>query len=83
MLTLCFNIHNYQTVSSSISKTFKPSYRTDSYKKTSVAVGGVNCWNKAQHQLSILPLKASSRTNTKSLLTENASANINEQVILW
>ena len=30
----CSNIHNYDTVSSSADKLFKPSYRTDSYGKT-------------------------------------------------
>ena len=33
--TFCYDVHNYQTVSSTTNKMFKPSYRTDSYRKNS------------------------------------------------
>ena len=31
--TFCYDVHNYQTVSSTTNKMFKPAYRTDSYRK--------------------------------------------------
>lgn len=36
--TFCYYIHNYKTVSSFAGKSFKPSFRTNSYRKTSVTV---------------------------------------------
>ena len=47
----CSDIHNYDTVSSSADKLFKPSYRTDSYGKNSVIIGANNYWNKTQNIL--------------------------------
>ena len=67
-LIFCSNIHNYQKVSSTADKIFKPSYRTDSYGKNSVTIGAINSWNKTQHQLSNLSLKTFSPTKIKSLL---------------
>ena len=55
--TFCSDIHNYQTVSSTSDKIFKPSYRTDFFRKTSVAIVAINSWNKTQHQFSNLSLK--------------------------
>ena len=31
--TFCYDVHNYETVSSTTTKMFKPSYRTDSHRK--------------------------------------------------
>ena len=53
----CSDDHNYQTVSSTADKIFKPSYRTDSYGKNSITIGVINSWNKTQHQFSNLSLK--------------------------
>ena len=38
----CTDVHNYETVSSSADKIFKPSYRTDSYGKKSITLGAIN-----------------------------------------
>ena len=51
-------IHNYNTVSSSTYKLFKPSYRTDSYSKNSVIISAINCWNKTQNILDGQSLKS-------------------------
>ena len=67
-LTFCSEIHNYQTISSTADKTFKQSYRTDSYGKNSITIGAINSWNKTQHQFSNLSLKTYSPTKIKSLL---------------
>ena len=58
----CFDVHNYQTVSSTSDKIFKPSYRTDSYGKNSITIGAIISWNKTQHQFSNLSLKTYSST---------------------
>ena len=42
----CSEIHNYETVSWWTDKLFKPSYRADSYGKSSIIVSAINCWNK-------------------------------------
>ena len=39
--TFCYDVHNYQTVSSSTNKMFKPSHRTDSYRKNSIVIGNL------------------------------------------
>ena len=44
----CSDIYNYDTVSSSADKLFKPSYRTDLYGKNSVIIDAINCCNKLQ-----------------------------------
>ena len=54
----CSEIHNYNTVSSSTDKLFKPSYRTDSYGKNSVIISAINCWNKTQNILDGQSLKS-------------------------
>ena len=51
------DVHNYQTVSPTADKIFKPSYRTDSYGKYSVTIGAINSWNKIQHQFINLSLE--------------------------
>ena len=66
--TFCSDLHNYHTVSSTADKIFKPSHRTNSYGKNSIALGGINSWNKTQHQFSDLSLKTFSPTKIKSLL---------------
>ena len=66
--TFCSDVHNYQTVSFTADKIFKPSYRTDSYGKNSIAIGAINSWNNTQHKFSNLSLKTYSPTKIKSLL---------------
>ena len=39
--TFCYDAHNYQTVSSTTDKMFKPSYRTNSYGKSSITIGNL------------------------------------------
>ena len=63
--TFCSNVHNYQTVSSTADKIFKPSYRTDSCGKNSISIGAINSWNKTQHQFSHLSLKIYSQPKLK------------------
>ena len=41
-LAFCSDVHNYQTVSSTADKIFKPSYKTDSYGKKSITIGAIN-----------------------------------------
>ena len=43
--TFCSEVRNYQTISSTADKIFKPSYRTDSYGKKSITIGAINSWN--------------------------------------
>ena len=64
----CSDVYNYQTLSSTAYKIFKPSYRTDSYGKNPITIGAINSWNKTQHQFSNLSLKTFSPTKIKSLL---------------
>ena len=42
----CSEIHNYDTVLSSIDKSFKPFCRTDSFGKNSIITSAINCWKK-------------------------------------
>ena len=65
--TFCSDIHNYQTVSSTSDKIFKPSYRRNSFGKNSIIIGAINSRNKTQHQFSNLSLKTYSPTKIKSL----------------
>ena len=70
----CSDFHNYHTVSSIADKIFKPSYRSDSYGKNSITLGGaINSWNKTQHQFSDLSLKTISPNKTISLLIEKCT----------
>ena len=64
----CSDVHNYETVSSTADKIFKPSYRTDSYEKNSITIPAINSCNKTQHQFSNLSLKTYRPTKIKSLL---------------
>ena len=73
--TFCPDVHNYQTVSSSPDKIFKPSYKTDCYRKNSITRGVINCSKKTQNQFSNLPLKTYSQTKTKSLQSKNCLEN--------
>ena len=63
-------IHNYNTVSLSTDKLFKPSYRTDSYGKTSVITSAINCWNKTQNILDGQSLKSLYLSKIKNILTK-------------
>ena len=65
--TFCSDVHNYQTVSSTADKIFKPPYRTDSYGKNSITIGTINSWNNTQHQFGNLSLKTYSPTKIKNL----------------
>ena len=67
--TFCSDVHNYQTVSSTSDKIFKPSYRTDSFGKNSITIGAINSWNKTQYQFRNLSLKTFSPSKIKSLLS--------------
>ena len=66
----CSEIHNYNTVSSSTDKLFKPMYRTDSYGKNSVIISAINCWNKTQNILDGQSLKSLYPSKIKSILTK-------------
>ena len=41
-LTLCSDIHNYNTAASSKHKLFKPSFRTNLYGKNSITISAIN-----------------------------------------
>ena len=73
--TFCSDFHSYKTVSYTADKIFKPSYRTDSYRKNSITVGAINSWNKTQHQFSNLLLKTYSPTKIKCLLFKKCNEN--------
>ena len=64
---LCSGVHNYQTVSSTPDKIFKPSHKTDSFRKISITIGAINSINKTQYQFCNLSLKTYSPSNIKSL----------------
>ena len=66
--TFSSDLRNYQTVSSTADKIFKPSCRTDSSGKNSITIGAINSWDKSQSQFSNLLLKTYSPTKIKSLL---------------
>ena len=70
-------IHNYNTVSLSTYKLFKPSYRTDSYGKNSVIISAINCWNKTQNILDGQSLKSLYPSKIKNILTKRSSTNTN------
>ena len=73
--TFCSDVHNYQTVSSTTDKIFKPSYRTDSFRKSLVTIGAINSQNKTQHQFSNLSAKTYSPTEIKSLTSKKCLEN--------
>ena len=66
----CLENHNYDTVSSSTNKLFKPSCRTDSYGKNSIIVSAINCWNKTQNMLRGQSLKSLHSTKIKNILAQ-------------
>ena len=76
--TFCSDVHNYQTVSSTADKIFKPSYRTDSYGRNSFTIGAINSWNETQHQFSNLSLIALPKL--KVFFLKNVLKTINEEV---
>ena len=49
LFLFCSEIHIYNAVLSSTEKLFKPSYRNDSYVKSSVFRSAINCCNKTQN----------------------------------
>ena len=63
----CSEIHNYNTVSSSTDKLFKPSYRTDSNGKNFVIISAINCWNKTQNMPEGQSLKSLYLTKIKNI----------------
>ena len=42
--TFCSDVTNYQTVSSTSDKIFKPSHRTDSFGKKLITIGAIKAW---------------------------------------
>ena len=71
--TSCSDVHNYQTVSSTTDKTFKPSQILS--EKNPVTIAAINSWNKTQHQFGNLSLKTYSPTKIKSLISEKCIEN--------
>ena len=69
-LIFCSDIHKYDTVSSSTDKLLKSSYRTDSYGRSSVIIGAINCWNKMQNILMNQSLKSLNPNKIKTILTK-------------
>ena len=63
-------IQNYDIVSSSTDKLFKPSYRTGSNSKNSIIVSANSCWNKTQNMLGGQSLKSLHPTKIKNILTQ-------------
>ena len=70
------DIHNYQTVSSTSNKTFKPSYRTDSFGKKWIALGDINSWNKTEH----INIKHIAQAKLKVYFLKNTLKTIDEEV---
>ena len=67
----CPNIHNYQAISSSIGKIFKPSYRTDWYGKIqSILVPLIVAIKISIILVYTLLLETNSSTEIKSLLND-------------
>ena len=66
----CSEIHNYDAVSSSTGKLFKPSYRTASYGKNYIIVSANNCWNKTQNMLGGQSFKSHHPTRIKNILAQ-------------
>ena len=70
LFIFCSEIHNYNTVSLSTDKLFKPLYRTDSYSKNSVIINAINCWNKTQNMVEGQSVKSLYQTKIKDILTK-------------
>ena len=73
--TFCSDVHNYQTVSSTSDKIFKPSSRADTFRKNSITIGAINSSNKTQYQFCNLSLKTYSPSKIKSLLCKKCIGN--------
>ena len=73
--TFCSDVRNYQIVSSTSDKMFKPLYRTDSFGKNSKTIGAIIRCNQTPHQFSNLSLKTYSATKIKSLLSKKCIKN--------
>ena len=80
LFTFCSDVQNYQTVSSTSDKIFKPSFRTDSFEKYSITIGAINSWNKIQYQFRYLSLKTYSPSKLKGYSLKNTFQTINEEV---
>ena len=63
-------IHNYDIVSLSTDKFFKPFYKTDSFGKDFINVNAINYWNKMQNILGDHPLKSLNPTKIQSIFTQ-------------
>ena len=64
-----FDIHNCNTDTSAC-KLFKPWFRTNIYRKTSVTISAVNAWNKIQTAFGDTILKNLTTTKIKTLPTK-------------
>ena len=80
LFTFCSDVQNYQTVSSTSDKIFKPSFRTNSFEKYSITIGAINSWNKIRYQFRNLSLKTYSPSKLKGYSLKNAFQTINEEV---
>ena len=80
LFTFCSDVQNYQTVSSTSDKIFKPSFRTDSFEKYSITIGAINSWNKIRYQFRNLSLKTYSPSKLKGYSLKNRFQTINEEV---
>ena len=78
--TFCSDVHNYQTVSSTSDKIFKPSYRTDSFRKNLITIVAINSWNKTQHQFRNLSLKTIAQAKLNVYSFKNELKTTNEEV---
>ena len=78
--TFCSDVQNYQTVSSTSDKIFKPSFKTNSFEKYSITIGAINSWNKIQYQFRNLSLKTYSPSKLKGYSLKNTFQTINEEV---
>ena len=78
--TFCSDVHNYQTVSSNSDKIFKPSYRTDSFRKNLITIVAINSWNKTQHQFRNLSLKTIAQAKLNVYSFKNELKTTNEEV---
>ena len=73
--TFCSNINNYEIVSLSAGELFKPSFRANSYEKTSITVNATNSWTKMQIVFSDVILKDITPNKIKVLLTKKCIEN--------
>ena len=78
--TFCSDLHNYQKVSSTADKIFKPSYRTDSYGKNSITIGVIIVGINLNIIWVICHLKHVVQPKLKDYFFKNTLENINEEV---